>query len=437
MDDKLKLILTKIKLDEKYFNEFNNAELNKVVFYKKIDEVKISLKNQSNFSVDLYQDLSTCFTTYFDKKVMLEIIPIEMNFNYITGYYKMIIEDISKEKVTASFFSDRLVQKDEHFYIELNNTAEENQFSSIKEIVFKKLKMCGYDMDFYTYIDEEESKKTKEEINKSLNINIEALKQNKPVEVKEKETKPTNTFKPKYEKKEVNEDTIKGKVIKDEVVTIKSIVGEEDSITIDAEVFGVDEFEPASKEFKILTLKLTDYTDSIYAKMFSRDEEEFNNIKKKTKPGTWIRVRGATKLDKYSGNELVLNIRDINAIEVKKSKREDTASRKRVELHAHTKMSQMDGVMDEVAYIKQAIAFGHKAAAVTDHNGCQAFPHVFNTVTGYNKDKEENEKFKCLYGTEITLIDDTVDIVIRGNDENILDATYVVFDFETKHRYNT
>ena len=165
--------------------------------------------------------------------------------------------------------------------------------------------------------------------------------------------------------------------------------------------------------------------------MFSRDEDEFNEIKKKTKPGAFIRVRGATKLDKYSGNELVLNIRDINAIEKKKEKRTDDAPRKRVELHAHTKMSQMDGVMDEVAYIKQAIAFGHKAAAVTDHNGCQAFPHVFNTVTGYNKDKEEQDKFKCLYGTEITLIDDSIDIVVRGSDENILDATYVVFDFET------
>jgi len=430
MDDKLKLILTKIGLEEKYFNEFNNAVLDKVVFYKKVDEVKISLKNQSNFTVDLYRDLLNCFTTYFSKKVILEIIPENINLDYINDYYKMIIEDISKEKITASLFAERLILKEEKYFVELNNTAEKHQFESFKETVFNKLKLCGYNIEIDTYIDEEESKKTKEEINNSLKIDVEALKASSPV-VEKKEVKTNSGFKPKYEKKEINEDTIKGRVIKDSPVSIKSIVGEEDSITIDAEVFGVEEFEPASKEFKILTLKLTDYTDSIYAKMFSRDEEEFNSIKKKTKIGTWIRVRGATKLDRYSGNELVLNIRDINAIEVTKAKREDNAPRKRVELHAHTKMSQMDGVMDEVAYIKQAIAFGHKAAAVTDHNGCQAFPHVFNTVTGYNKGKEEHEKFKCLYGTEITLIDDSVDVVIRGNDENILDATYVVFDFET------
>jgi len=430
MDDKLKLILEKVGLEEKFYNEFKELKLEKVVFYKKVDEVKIILKNSSNFSVELYKNLVNCFENYFDKKIILELVVEDINYNCIYDFYKMIIDEISLEKVTATLFSDRLVFKDGKYVIELNNSAEFNQFSSIKDLVIKKMKLCGFDIMIDTYIDEEESKKTKEEINKALQIDVESLKNNHPV-IEKKEAKPTTNFKTKYEKKEVNEDTIKGRVIKDAPVSIKSIVGEEDSITIDAEVFGVEEFEPASKEFKILTLKLTDYTDSIYAKMFSRDPEEFNNIKKNTKVGTWIRVRGATKLDKYSGNELVLNIRDINAIEVKKEKREDTAEKKRVELHAHTKMSQMDGVMDEVAYIKQAIAFGHKAAAVTDHNGCQSFPHVFNTITGYNKGKEEQDKFKGLYGTEVTLIDDSVDIVIRGNDDNILDSTYVVFDFET------
>ena len=429
MNDKLKLILEKINLDSKYYNEFINSELEKVIIYKKVDEVKIILQNKSNFSVELYKDLINCFEKYFDKKVILEMKLKEINFDIVDDYYKYIIDEISKEKILANIFLDRLISKENEYFIKLDNSAEERQFEQIKEQIFNRLKLCGYDIKINTFIDEEESKKIQEAINNSLKIDITAFNQPKPPE--KKETQPTDFSKPKYEKKEVNEDTIKGRVIKDEPVTIKSIVGEEDSVTIDAEVFGQDEFEPASKEFKILTLKLTDYTDSIYAKIFLRDEDEFKDIKKRTKPGCWLRVRGATKNDKYSGNELVLNIRDINAIEVKKEKRKDDAEIKRVELHAHTKMSQMDGVMDEVAYIKQAIAFGHKAAAITDHNGCQAFPHVFNEVTSYNKGKEENEKFKALYGTELTLIDDSVDIVIRGSKENLLDATYVVFDFET------
>jgi len=429
MNDKLKLILEKIKLDEKYYNEFINSELEKVIIYKKTDEVKIVLKNESNFSVDLYKDLITCFETYFDKKVILEINPKTINLNIIDSYYKYVINEITKEKILSNIFIDRLIFKEENYFIKLDNLAEERQFEQIKEQVFNRLKLCGYDVEINTFIDEEESKKTQEAINNSLKIDVSSFTAPKPLE--KKESTSSNYPKPKYEKKEVNDDTIKGRVIKDEVVTIKSIVGEEDSVTIDAEVFGQDEFEPASKEFKILTLKLTDYTDSIYAKIFLRDEDEFKDIKKRTKPGCWLRVRGATKNDKYSGNELVLNIRDINAIEVKKEKRKDDAQTKRVELHAHTKMSQMDGVMDEVEYIKQAISFGHRAAAITDHNGCQAFPHVFNEITSYNKGKEESEKFKGLYGTELTLIDDSVDIVIRGTKENLLESTYVVFDFET------
>lgn len=438
MNDNLKLILNKIGLDYKYFEEFMNADLEKVIVYKKVDEVKIILRNQSNFSVDLYTNLQTCFANYFGKNVILEIHAIEVNLELLQSYYQTILKEIAKEKITANLFLERLIEKNGTYFVEVNNKAEENQFLSFKDSLKNKLKLCGFDMDLTTFLDEEESKKTKEEINNALKIDIESLVANKVNQSVEKNeaAAPTSTFKPsfskpKYEKKEVNENTIRGRVIKDNPVSIKSIVGEEDSVTIDAEVFGQEEFEPASKEFKILTLKLTDYSDSIYAKIFSRDEEEFNNLKKKTKPGTWIRVRGSTKNDRYSNNELVLNIRDINAIEGKSNKRVDDAPRKRVELHAHTKMSQMDGVMDEVAYIKQAIAFGHRAAAITDHNGCQAFPHVFNTITGYNKDKEEKDKFKGLYGAEVTLIDDSVDIVIRGNDENIMDATYVVFDFET------
>ena len=110
----------------------------------------------------------------------------------------------------------------------------------------------------------------------------------------------------------------------------------------------------------------------------------------------------------------------------------DNAPTKRVELHCHTKMSQMDGVADDEALLKQALSWGHKAIAITDHNGVQAFPHVFNFVTGHNKKlKEGEEPFKAIYGAELTLIDDTVNIVVRPNNKNMLEQTYVVFDFET------
>lgn len=216
-------------------------------------------------------------------------------------------------------------------------------------------------------------------------------------------------------------------------------MGEEESVTIEGEVFGTEEFEPSSKAFKILTIKLTDYSDSIYCKIFSRDEEEFASLKKNCKVGAWLKIRGSTKLDKYAGNEIVLNIRDINKIPPKRTKKiVDDAPVKRVELHAHTMMSQMDGVTKldlgkhTCELVSNAIEAGYRGVAITDHNGCQAFPISYQLIRAHNK-KIENVKdhFKGLYGTELTLVDDTVYVVVRPNDLPLEGTTYVVFDTET------
>ena len=335
------------------------------------------VQNSESVYKPLFSSLLNVISMITSMIVGIGVSTLCLDFFSYVQYTRERLKEVVVEKDFIETLADdekkELVDKlEKSLYFRSEKELSRSLYENIKARIIPLLEepyLERYTIHIDCYIDEEKGKKTQEEINNSLKIDIASLMAHAPVvEFEKKEAKPASSFKPKYEKKEVNEDTIKGRVIKDDVVTIKSIVGEEDSVTIDAEVFGQDEFEPASKEFKILTLKLTDYTDSIYAKMFSRDEEEFNAIKKKTKPGAFIRVRGATKLDRYSGNELVLNIRDINATNMKKEKRVDDAPRKRVELHAHTKMSQMDGVMDEVAYIKQAIAFGHKSAAVRYRN---------------------------------------------------------------------
>ena len=109
-----------------------------------------------------------------------------------------------------------------------------------------------------------------------------------------------------------------------------------------------------------------------------------------------------------------MNARDIIKIEKNEETIKDTAEEKRVELHCHTKMSQMDGVIDEVDVVKQALKFGMRTVAITDHNGVQGFPHVFNMVTDHNKNlKDGEEPFKAIYGCELLMIDDNVDILTR------------------------
>ena len=151
----------------------------------------------------------------------------------------------------------------------------------------------------------------------------------------------------------------------------------------------------------------------------------------------WFRINGYVKQDVYA-EDLVLNMRNVMKIPSKDVVIVDDAEEKRVELHAHTMMSQMDGVtkfdLDKhtCELVSNAINAGYRAVAVTDHNGCQAFPIIYEIIKNHNKGIEDPEKrFKGLYGTELTLVDDTVKIVLRSNDLPLRDTTYVVFDTET------
>ena len=295
---------------------------------------------------------------------------------------------------------------DDNLLIDLTNKAEEMKFNSIKPTLEKNLQNAGFNLKIITRIDETKAQELREEIEKE-----------KTKVIPKVTVKKESPF-------------IMGREITDEPTPLNLITFEMDNVTVDAKIFGIDTFESSKSNFKIITLKITDGTDSMYCKIFCKEDAEFNKYKKSLKEGKYYIIRGYTKNDKYSG-EIVLNARDINISMKEDKKRKDEASRKRIELHAHSKMSQMDGVADEVKLVETAMKWGHKAIAITDHNGCQAFPHVFNLVTKYNKNKEEKDKFKALYGTELTLIDDTVNIVLRPTDKKLLETTFVVFDLET------
>ena len=404
--DKLKLLLDQIKIKDQ--EHFEGGKLEKIVCNKAKDKYVFCLELPKPLPLQEYKELNKKLKERFQnvKSVKTKIKTNKLEIEKLKEYYKHYMENYSKEAPLLKMFLNVQINLDEeNLLISLTNKAEEMKFNSIKETLEKDLNNSGFNVNIITKIDEEKAQELMEEIEKEKKI-IPAIK----------------------EKKE--SPFIMGKEITDEKTPINLIQYEMDNVTVEAKIFGIDLFESSKSNFKIITLKITDSTDSIYCKIFTKDEEEFNQYKKALKEGKYYIIRGYTKNDKYS-NELVLNARDINISEKKDEERKDTAERKRVELHAHTKMSQMDGVADEEKLVKTAMNFGHKAIAITDHNGCQAFPHVFNLVTKYNKGKEEKDKFKALYGTELTLIDDSVDIVLRPKETKLLDTTYVVFDLET------
>ena len=408
MDDKLQLLLNQIKIDDSKRNGFKNGKLNKIVCNKAKDKYVFCLSLNTPLPLNLYEEFNQKLKQRFNvKSIKSQISTISFDIDLLTDYYIHFLENYSKEApLLKTFVNIPLKLDDDNLLIELTNKAEEMKFNSIKKPLEKDLNNAGFKIKVITKIDEEKAQELREEIEKEKTKII--------PKITEKKESPF----------------IMGKEITDETTPINLITFEMDNVTVDAKVFGIDIFESSKSNFKIITLKLTDGTDSMYCKIFCREDDEFNKYKKALKEGKYYIIRGYTKNDKYSG-EIVLNARDINVSMKEDKVRKDETERKRVELHAHTKMSQMDGVADEVKLVQTAMNWGHKAIAITDHNGCQAFPHVFNLVTKYNKGKEEKDKFKALYGTELTLIDDTVDIVLRPTEKKLLETPYVVFDLET------
>ena len=406
MHDKLKLLLTKINLKEESFKYFENGRLEKIVCNQKKDNYIFIIALEKALPVDVFLELNKLLKKHFKsaKKVSANIKCQNYNLEEITNYYRHFIEEYKKNAPLLEIFIDtKLNLTSSKLEVETANKAEEMKFDSIKKDLDKKLISAGFDIKIKTIINEEKQAEVRKEIEMSKTAEI-----------------------PKLQKKE--NPVIMGKEIKTKITDISNITFEMDDVSVEAKVFNKTVFESTKNNFKIITLSLYDGTDSIYCKIFCKDKEDFENCNKRIKENTYYIIRGYTKNDKYSG-EIVLNARDITVSEKEEEKRQDEAEEKRVELHVHTKMSQMDGLCDAKKLIKTAYNWGHKAIAITDHNSVQSFPDVYNTVCDINK--RNKEKFKALYGAEFTLIDDTIDIVIRPTEENLLETTYVVFDFET------
>ena len=235
-------------------------------------------------------------------------------------------------------------------------------------------------------------------------------------------------FQSREKAKEDNPETVAssgpfqlGNLIKDtEIVEIRRIVEEERRVVLEGFVFAVDIKELKSGR-SLLELKMTDYTDSILVKMFSRDKEDAERMAQ-LKKGMWVKVRGSVQNDTFV-RDLVVMAQDIN--EVYKESRKDTApeGQKRVELHLHTPMSQMDAVTPIEQLVGQAAKWGHSAIAITDHAVAQGFPEAYSAGKKHG--------IKIIYGIEANLVDDGAPIAYAEQHIELDDATFVVFDVET------
>ena len=213
-----------------------------------------------------------------------------------------------------------------------------------------------------------------------------------------------------------------GRSIRGKMIPISSISGDSGRIVVWGDVFDIEKKVTKSGDKNIFTIDITDYTGSTTAKVFNSIKESavIDNIKK----GDTIVVQGDVEYDKYAG-ELVVNARSIGTAQ--KVKVVDNAEKKRVELHMHTNMSQMDAVTSAGDLVNRAYQWGHKAVAITDHGVAQAFPDAMKAADKINKDEE---KIKIIYGVEAYFMDDLVESV-KGEADTGFDGTFICFDIET------
>ena len=225
-------------------------------------------------------------------------------------------------------------------------------------------------------------------------------------------------------KKSDDPNLIYGRDFEDEPMELRHVVGEMGEITFRGQVTSFDTRE-IRNEKTIVMFAVTDFTDTIMVKMFVRNDQ-LTDIVTEIRPGAFLKIKGITTIDKFDHELTIASVAGVKKIPSFITKRKDTAPEKRVELHCHTKMSDMDGVSDTKAIVKQAHDWGHPAIAITDHGVVQAFPDANH----YIEDLDKEDPFKVIYGVEAYLVDDLTDIAVRAG-EQTLDDTYVVFDIET------
>ena len=223
-------------------------------------------------------------------------------------------------------------------------------------------------------------------------------------------------------KRSDNPDVVYGRDFEDEVTPIDQIAGEMGEIAIRGKVIELDTRELRSGEKSIVIVTITDFTDSIVLKIFAKNEQ-LGELLAEVKKGAFLKIKGVTAFDRFDSELTLGSIAGIKKIPDFTERRMDTSPNKRIELHCHTKMSDMDGISDVGDIIRQAIAWGHKALAITDHGAVQAFPIANHAIP-------KGSDFKLIYGVEAYLVDDLKSIVFDSKGQSLSD-TFVVFDLET------
>ncbi len=409
MNEDLKRFFDSIKYDKE---NFNDATIKKVIFYKSKDCYDVILSCENYKSKEEVDEVFLAAKNKIKGEKKCQIYLEYENDVDDEDYAQEVFNDLIKNK--PSLKGNKISFADKTLTVCLPTKLASKYFDTNKEKILNLYKSYGFgDIKLNIVIDKDSLILTKKEIEDENKKKINLSKKETPF--------------------------IMGKHVEGEVTKFIDVYGEVRKGIFECYIFGIETLERTSKIGPIFinNIKVSDKTDSYLMKIVKYNKEENDVIISRLKNNLWIRVCGDIKKDDYSKTD-ILNPKSIEIIPSKEEEVFDDEKIKRVELHAHTMMSQMDGITKvnldahTCELVTRCINMGYRGVAITDHNGCQAFPISYEIIKNHNKNiEDESKKFKGLYGAEMVLVEDMISIVTNPKDLPLEDTTFVVFDTET------
>ena len=453
--------IKEVFVDYQNDNPLLDAQIENINLYKKTNKLQVEVSSANQIHINEMEDFENYLIKRFHvDKALIDIhykdVQIEQDvekqwstvINYVTKkepFSKAILTG-SKLDVSGKNISVKLALKGADFLLAkkfdkglehlLSNIYNENYLVKFEENL----------ADNYEEILEQKRKREEEEALKFLKVQADqeakearekkkeekremAEKQNTAVQASASAPNESEPVEPKVEEKTEEKDTplIIGRNmnLKGDPIKIKDISVDSDKVVVDGELIAdsMDSREIKNGEKVILMFNVYDGTSSITCKAFL-DADKFKSVSKRIKGSKGLKVDGVAKYDQFAKEITIMANTIIETQGTKKVKRMDDAVKKRVELHMHTQMSQMDAITPCADLVKRAVSWGWNAIAITDHGVVQSFPDAHKLL------EKTGDDIKVLYGVEGYFVPDKDPGVFNSKGQN-LDCEYCVLDLET------
>ena len=375
----------------------------------------------------IYKDVLSKFGREIEIEFVTENKELKLEDEEIKTIAIRAIERLKSRNTTSKSFLCfyKVYVKNNYIIIELNDEhikfmLEEVKISSKIENILAEYGLKDYKIMFSVGDFSKELSNVEEKIKADMEKQQNIISSEREKIIKENSVTETQVYKAKNDFKRGS----KTKDIKGDVISIKDFYDLYDGepCIVQGEIFSIEGMVLKSGK-TLKTIRITDGESSLTSKIFL-DENDNLDISE----GKILKLSGKVQMDTYAGNEKTLMINTVNIIEKESTKKEDTAEEKMVELHTHTKMSEMVGVTDVEDLIKRAKEYGHKAIAITDYSVVHSYPAAYKTAKKLSKD---DDKMKVIFGCEMYMIDDEALMITNPKDKKIDEEEFVVFDIET------